>query len=141
MSTTAQATLPSPTDVLSWTNQDPRESQLFNNWGVLYRFQTTTMPNGQVVTLVSRVVRATKEDRVAKLEWAPNGGLGRASIGKHIVPMADLVRLDRNYGARVFNGPDGLLYRWRPTGTSPASDVHVSLSLFAESRLMAVGPS
>lgn len=26
-------------DVLSWTNQDPRESQLFNSWGVLYRFQ------------------------------------------------------------------------------------------------------
>ena len=27
------------TDVLSWTNQDPRESQLFNLWGMLYRFQ------------------------------------------------------------------------------------------------------
>ena len=26
-------------DVLSWTNNDPRESQLFNSWGVLYRFQ------------------------------------------------------------------------------------------------------
>jgi len=26
-------------DILSWTNQDPRESQLFNLWGVLYRFQ------------------------------------------------------------------------------------------------------
>lgn len=26
-------------DILSWTNQDPRESQLFNSWGVLYRFQ------------------------------------------------------------------------------------------------------
>lgn len=26
-------------DVLSWTNQDPRESVLFNSWGVLYRFQ------------------------------------------------------------------------------------------------------
>lgn len=26
-------------EVLSWTNQDPRESQLFNSWGVLYRFQ------------------------------------------------------------------------------------------------------
>lgn len=25
-------------DVFSWTNQDPRESQLFNTWGVLYRF-------------------------------------------------------------------------------------------------------
>jgi hypothetical protein len=28
-----------PRDVLSWTNQDPRESQLFNSWGVLYRFK------------------------------------------------------------------------------------------------------
>lgn len=26
-------------DVLSWTNQDCRESQLFNSWGTLYRFQ------------------------------------------------------------------------------------------------------
>ena len=28
--------------VLSWTNQDPRESLLFNSWGVLYRFQACT---------------------------------------------------------------------------------------------------
>jgi hypothetical protein len=26
-------------DILSWTNQDTRESVLFNSWGVLYRFQ------------------------------------------------------------------------------------------------------
>ena len=26
-------------DVLSWTNQDCRESILFNSWGILYRFQ------------------------------------------------------------------------------------------------------
>ena len=26
-------------DILSWTDQDPRESQLFNSWGVQYRFQ------------------------------------------------------------------------------------------------------
>lgn len=26
-------------DILSWTNQDCRESVLFNSWGVLYRFQ------------------------------------------------------------------------------------------------------
>ena len=26
-------------EVLSWTSQDPRESQLFNSWGLLYRFQ------------------------------------------------------------------------------------------------------
>ena len=29
-----------------------------------------------------RAIRANKEDRVAKLEWASNGGLGRAIIGK-----------------------------------------------------------
>ena len=28
-----------PDDILSWTSMDPRESQLFNSWGVLYRFQ------------------------------------------------------------------------------------------------------
>ena len=26
-------------DIFSWTDQDPRESQLFNSWGVQYRFQ------------------------------------------------------------------------------------------------------
>ncbi|EGO01780.1 hypothetical protein SERLA73DRAFT_85661 [Serpula lacrymans var. lacrymans S7.3] len=109
----------SSNDVLSWTNQDPRESQLFNSWGVLYRFQTVVSPNGQSTTTLWRAVRTNKEDRVAKLEWAPNGGLGRAVIGKNTVPMADLVRADpRHQGARVFNGPDGLPYRWRPSGSS-----------------------
>ena len=28
------------------------------------------------------MIRSNKEDRVAKLEWAPSGGLGRAIIGK-----------------------------------------------------------
>ena len=28
-----------PNDILSWTNQDARESLLFNSWGILYRFQ------------------------------------------------------------------------------------------------------
>ncbi|EEB93757.1 hypothetical protein MPER_07548 [Moniliophthora perniciosa FA553] len=32
--------------------------------------------------------------------------------------MADLVRPDpRAYGCRIFNGPDGLQYRWRPAST------------------------
>ena len=26
-------------EVLSWTSQDPRQSQLFGSYGVLYRFQ------------------------------------------------------------------------------------------------------
>lgn len=106
------------TDVLSWTNKDPRESQLFNSWGVVYRFSTVVGPTGQSVTTLWRSVRTNKEDRVAKLEWASNGGLGRAVIGKNAVPMADLVRLDGFPGARVFYGPDGLQYRWRPSPPS-----------------------
>jgi hypothetical protein len=107
-------------DVLSWTNQDPRESQLFNTWGVLYRFATVVGNSGQSTTTLWRAVRANREDRVAKLEWASNGGLGRAVIGKNAVPMSDLVRPDPRYpGARIFNAPDGLQYRWRPSSGSP----------------------
>jgi hypothetical protein len=87
-------------DVLSWTSQDPRQSQLFSPWGVVYRFQvcivdiayapmvlirlpqTETNAQGQSTTTVWRAIRANREDRVAKLEWAPGGGLGRAVIGK-----------------------------------------------------------
>jgi hypothetical protein len=29
-----------------------------------------------------RTLRPNKEDRIAKLEWAPNGGLGRVVMGK-----------------------------------------------------------
>ncbi|TFY69434.1 hypothetical protein EVG20_g3150 [Dentipellis fragilis] len=104
-------------EILCWTSQDPRESQLFNNsWGIIYRFHTEPdNRTGQSVTTLWRAIRANKEDRVAKLEWAPNGGLGRAIIGKNTLPMADLVRRDpRNATWRIFNGPDGLQYRWRP---------------------------
>ncbi|KIY49548.1 hypothetical protein FISHEDRAFT_58416 [Fistulina hepatica ATCC 64428] len=104
-----------PSDVLSWTNADPRESKLFNSWGVLYRFQTTISANGSSVTTLWRAIRANKEDRVAKLEWASNGGLGRVIMGKNTLPMADLVRPDPSIpGCRVFYGPDGQTYRWRP---------------------------
>ena len=86
-------------DVLSWTSQDPRQSQLFSPWGVVYRFQvctidiayapmalihfpqTETNAQGQSTTTVWRAIRANREDRVAKLEWGPGGGLGRAVIG------------------------------------------------------------
>jgi len=30
-------------DILSWTNQDPRESILFNAWGVVYRFTVSSV--------------------------------------------------------------------------------------------------
>ncbi len=56
---------------------------------------------------------------MAKLEWAPNGGLGRAVIGKNVFPMADLIRRDpRVPNSRVFNGPDGGQYRWRPSNNN-----------------------
>lgn len=29
-------------DILSWTANDPRESKLFNSWGVLYTFKVAT---------------------------------------------------------------------------------------------------
>ena len=87
-------------DILSWTSQDPRQSQLFSPWGVVYRFQvciidiayapmalihipqTETNAQGQSITTVWRAIRANREDRVARLEWGPSGGLGRAVIGK-----------------------------------------------------------
>ncbi|KIM91019.1 hypothetical protein PILCRDRAFT_811532 [Piloderma croceum F 1598] len=106
-------------EVLSWTNQDPRESQLFNSWGVLYRFQTAVGPDGLSTTTLFRALRKNKEERVARLEWAPNGGLGRAQIGKNTVSMLDLVQQDqRMHGARVFSAPDGMLYRWTPSASS-----------------------
>lgn len=104
--------------VLSWTSQDPRESSLFTtHWGVLYRF-TTENTVGRMVTTLHRAIRQGKEDRVAKLEWAPNGGLGRAVIGRQIFPMADLVRPDGGFGSRTFNGPDGYPYKWTPSPDS-----------------------
>ena len=109
----------SQNDVLFWTSQDPRQSQLFSQWGAVYRFQTDVNAHGRSVTSVWRAIRANKEDRVARLEWAPGGGLGRAVIGKNVSPMADLVRRDpRMPSSRVFNGPDGLQYRWRPSTNS-----------------------
>ncbi|KAI0079658.1 hypothetical protein K474DRAFT_1639119 [Panus rudis PR-1116 ss-1] len=104
-------------EVLSWTDQDPRQSQLFSSYGVLYRFSTDRNAQGNSVTTLWRAIRANKEDRVAKLEWAPNGGLGRAVIGKSTLPMSDLVRKIPNApdDIRVFNGPDGYEYRWRPS--------------------------
>ncbi|KAG6832967.1 hypothetical protein H0H92_004851 [Tricholoma furcatifolium] len=102
-------------DVLSWTSQDPRESCLFNSWGVMYRFQTTVSASGQSVTTLWRMIRPNKEDRVAKLEWSSNGGLGRVIMGKNTQPMADLVIPDPTVnGMRFFTGPDGAQYRWRP---------------------------
>ena len=45
-------------------------------------FQTEADPQGQFETILWRSIRSNKEDKVARLEWAPDGGLGRAVIGK-----------------------------------------------------------
>lgn len=44
--------------------------------------QTVVSSSGQSTTTLWRTAHANREDRVAKLEWASNGGLGRAVIGK-----------------------------------------------------------
>ncbi|VDB83306.1 unnamed protein product [Peniophora sp. CBMAI 1063] len=110
------------TDTLMWTSQDPRQSTMFTTQGIVYRFITEPNASGQHVTTLWKMIRSNKEDRVAKLEWAPNGGLGRAIIGKSTVPMTDLVRRDpHSPGMRLWNGPDGFIYRWAPSG----EDVHL----------------
>jgi hypothetical protein len=112
----------SQNDVLFWTSQDPRQSQLFqlsNRRGAAYRFQTDTDPRGQSTTDLLREIRSNREDRVARLIWAPSGGLGRVVIGKKIFPMANLVRQDpRIPNSRVFHGPDGHQYRWTSSTNS-----------------------
>ncbi|EIN10355.1 hypothetical protein PUNSTDRAFT_99795 [Punctularia strigosozonata HHB-11173 SS5] len=111
--------MPTSTDVLSWTSQDPRQSVLFNAAGIQYSFRTESNTRGVLVTSVMKQIRPGKEEKVAKLEWSNTGGLGRAVIGKFTLPMQDLVRPAANMmGARTFNGPDGHLYRWRPSANS-----------------------
>ena len=106
----------SQNDVLLWTSQDPRQSLLLCQLGVVYRFQTDTNAQGQSVTELWRAIRSNKGGRVAKLIWAPGGGLGRAVIGKNIWSMDYLVRRDPLVpNSRVFQGPDGFQYKWRPS--------------------------
>jgi hypothetical protein len=110
----------SPSDVFSWSNEDPRESQLFNSHGPAYRFQTNVASNGQSTTTLWRTIRSNKEDRVAKLEWASNGGLGRVVIGKSTMPMQDLVcRETHDIATRVFYAPNGAKYCWSPSTHGP----------------------
>lgn len=53
-------------------------------------YQTTTAPNGHSVTTMWRALRPNKEDRIAKLEWASNGGLGRVVMGKACIFLSSL---------------------------------------------------
>jgi len=115
---------PSGVDMLSWTSDDPRQSQLFSKYGVAYRFHTDDSRGVRSTTLYRAGTRANKEERAARLEWAANGGLGRAIIGKTTLAMADLVKADpRDPSFRSFTGPDGQQYLWRPSPTNPAEVV------------------
>ena len=49
---------------------------------IFFDLQTNVNTNGKSVTMLMRMSRPNKEDRVAKFEWAANGGLGRVIIGK-----------------------------------------------------------
>ncbi|TDL14929.1 hypothetical protein BD410DRAFT_902853 [Rickenella mellea] len=103
----------STNSVLSWTSQDPRQSLLFSSQGLIYRFETNISPNTMAVTTVWRSTRANKQDRVALLEWARNGDLGRVRMGKMSVAMIDLAKpdvIDKN--TKTFIGPDGYRYQW-----------------------------
>jgi len=102
------------TQILSWTEHDPRDSTLFTPQGVLYQFRTDESPNGQITTTLIRQLRLNREDRVGKLEWGVNGSLGRAIIGKNTIPMSDMCRVGHGgTTVRSFNGPDGYTYTWR----------------------------
>jgi len=87
-------------EVLCWTSPDPRTSILFGGTGnVQFRFTTvrTSTPllcyssydvvqdmdpvNATTTTTLWKVNRPTREDRLAKFEWALNGSLGRATLG------------------------------------------------------------
>ena len=108
--------------VLFWTSQDPRQSLLFqlsSPRDVTYRFQTDTDARGQSTTNLLREISSKRGERLARLIWAPGGGLGRVEIWNNVFPMADLVRQDpRTPNSRVFQGPDGFQYRWRPSANS-----------------------
>ncbi|KAG8929010.1 hypothetical protein FRC01_005049 [Tulasnella sp. 417] len=98
---------------LLWTSSDPKQSQLFSTLGTLYRFDTT-VTNGKTITTLYRQIKQGKEDRIARLEWGANFTLGRATIGRNMVSMNDLVRPTDQAYTRCFFGPDGYTYTWRP---------------------------
>jgi hypothetical protein len=52
-------------------------------WIIFISFgQTVVGRDGLSTTTLFRALRKNVEESVARLEWAPNGGLGRAQIGK-----------------------------------------------------------
>jgi hypothetical protein len=112
---------------LFWASQYPRQSllfQLFSPLGAAYRFQTNTNPHGPSI---ADLLRSNRENRAAKLIWAPCGGLRSIVIGKEIFPLADLIRRDlRIPNSQSFEAPDGFQYRWRPSTNSQDIVMHPS---------------
>ncbi|KAF8313057.1 hypothetical protein DL93DRAFT_2125908 [Clavulina sp. PMI_390] len=107
---------------MSWSSGDPRDSALFTNWGILYRFETGT-ERRKTVTTIWRAISETKQERVARFEWNAEGDLGRALIGRSTIPMADLVR-PIGPAASTWTGPDGLEYTWSASSASPG-EIHL----------------
>ncbi|KAG9048454.1 hypothetical protein FS837_012828 [Tulasnella sp. UAMH 9824] len=98
---------------LLWTSSNPLQSQLFSTLGTLYRFDTVNN-GGKTITTLYRSIKQGKEDRIARLEWGANYSLGRATIGRNMVSMVDLVLPGNAPYYRRFFGPDGYQYTWRP---------------------------
>ncbi|KAG9019000.1 hypothetical protein FRB90_007380 [Tulasnella sp. 427] len=98
---------------LLWTSSDPLQSQLFSAVGTLYRFDTVNA-GGKTTTTLYRSIKQGKEDRIARLEWGANYSLGRATIGRNMLSMGDLVSSGGVPYTRSFFGPDGYKYTWRP---------------------------
>jgi hypothetical protein len=80
--------------------------------------QTETNAQGQSTTTVLRAIRANKLDRVAKLEWAPGGGLGRAVLGK-VRPLPQINHLTSFLRSPLITEPDSY-GRLGPTGSQNA---------------------
>ena len=91
--------------------------------------QTDTNAQGASVTILWRAIRSNKEDRVAKFEWAPGGGLGRVIIGKvrlspQRIPHSTCFLRSHLVTERLSYG------RLGPTGPANARAFSVRLDLF-----------
>lgn len=65
--------------------------------------QTVVGPDGLSTTTLFRALRKNKEERVARLEWAPNGSLGRAQIGKVRLPSLPRSRPSDQYSRSEYS--------------------------------------
>lgn len=66
---------------ISGSNYCPSSPHIYLSF--LFSFsQTSVGQNGLSVTTMWRVLRPNREDRIARLEWSSNGGLGRLIMGR-----------------------------------------------------------